>query len=508
MAVAAIAAEDIKALGSMDEFLDSMPLPRELSDLYTRLFSRCAGKEPRVQNVAATALEILCAARRRLSILELAWAVAMSTAPPCVTTVAELARRVDDQRVMSLIRPFISGVDFNDLKKRQVMVVHQSVKEFVLNGLALTRPGLQNVEILPVGSPITSRLENIILNVCVRYLLLDEINDAPLFSDEQVAVEELPQDVDLFSDDNGTAAFTSDSSWESWEEGMPRYDPADRGFGEFFVYASCHWMDHFGSVTEEPLPDLASVERLCQANSTRLQNWTSQSSRPDCVLQARYEFDGSLYDPLSITSLYGSEEVLLKMLETSQFDSPEFLPNTAMLAVDQVLQWGDLSRLRMLFFGYGTARYLQNLDFFRRITDSWCFSRKIYYQNWDGALTSSMASPISWSGKDGAMSSSVVIEDGNPIPRKELLCMAASRGCQPIIERLMKVAQQSIDLRTELFHGTQRQSKGLRVRQSIGQAVLAGHVRMESAPALLALSTAHQNVLSTEVRGVADDGSN
>ncbi|KAF0640833.1 hypothetical protein FPSE5266_07444 [Fusarium pseudograminearum] len=493
MAVAAIAAEDIKALGSMDEFLDSMPLPRELSDLYTRLFSRCAGKEPRVQNVAATALEILCAARRRLSILELAWAVAMSTAPPCVTTVAELARRVDDQRVMSLIRPFISGVDFNDLKKRQVMVVHQSVKEFVLNGLALTRPGLQNVEILPVGSPITSRLENIILNVCVRYLLLDEINDAPLFSDEQVAVEELPQDVDLFSDDNGTAAFTSDSSWESWEEGMPRYDPADRGFGEFFVYASCHWMDHFGSVTEEPLPDLASVERLCQANSTRLQNWTSQSSRPDCVLQARYEFDGSLYDPLSITSLYGSEEVLLKMLETSQFDSPEFLPNTAMLAVDQILQWGDLSRLRMLFFGYGTARYLQNLDFFRRITDSWCFSRKIYYQNWDGAFDIIDGIP------------DILVREGWG---NELLCMAASRGCQPIIERSMKVAQQSIDLRTELFHGTQRQSKGLRVRQSIGQAVLAGHVRMESAPALLALSTAHQNVLSTEVRGVADDGSN
>ncbi|QPC77852.1 hypothetical protein HYE68_008604 [Fusarium pseudograminearum] len=241
----------------------------------------------------------------------------MSIAPPCVTTVAELARRVDDQRVMSLIRPFISGVDFNDLKKRQVMVVHQSVKESVLNGLALTRPGLQNVEILPVGSPITSRLENIILNVCVRYLLLDEINDAPLFSDEQVAVEELPQDMDLFSDDNGTAAFTA-------------FDIIDG------------------------IPDILVREG-----------------------------------------------------------------------------WGN-----------------------------------------------------------------------------ELLCMAASRGCQPIIERLMKVAQQSIDLRTELFHGTQRQSKGLRVRQSIGQAVLAGHVRMESAPALLALSTAHQNVLSTEVRGVADDGSN
>lgn len=58
------------------------------------------------------------------------------------------------------------------------------------------------------------------------------------------------------------------------------------------------------------------------------------------------------------------------MLETSEFGSHKFLSNTAMLAADQVLQWGDLCRLRMLFFGRGTGRYLQNLDFFRHIIDS------------------------------------------------------------------------------------------------------------------------------------------
>ncbi|TVY66631.1 hypothetical protein Focb16_v009860 [Fusarium oxysporum f. sp. cubense] len=339
--------------------------------------------------MAATALEILGAARRRLSILELAWAVALGTADPDVTTVAEVAELVDDQGVMALIQPFVAGIDFNDLKKRQVIVIHQSAKEFILNELALSRPGLQNVEKLPaaggktVAPPIASRLENNIFNICVRYLLLDEINHVPLFSDEQIAIEELPQDVDLFSDDNDAAAYTTDCSWENWEEGMTRYDPADRGFGEFFVYASCHWINHFRSVTAEPLPDLRSIEKLCQANSTRLHNWTSQNSRPDCVVQARFEFDGSLYDPLSITSLYGSEVLLLKMLETSEFDSHKFLSNTAMLAADQVLQWGDLSRLRMLFFGRGTGCYLQNLNFFRHIIDSWCLSNKNYSQDWD-----------------------------------------------------------------------------------------------------------------------------
>ncbi|KAF5268293.1 hypothetical protein FOXYS1_820 [Fusarium oxysporum] len=60
----------------------------------------------------------------------------------------------------------------------------------------------------------------------------------------------------------------------------------------------------------------------------------------------------------------------------------------------------------------------------------------------------------------------------------ELLCLAASQGCLPVIERLMKIAQQSIDLRKELLRGPQRQPRSLthQVHQSIGEAVLAGYV--------------------------------
>ncbi|CAM1503386.1 Fc.00g081620.m01.CDS01 [Cosmosporella sp. VM-42] len=468
MTVEVIAARKIRAPGRMKKFLDDIPQPRQLSELYASLFIRCAGEEPEAQNMAATALEILAAARRRLSVLELAWAVAVDIADPDVTTVAEVAELVDDQGVMALIQPFVAGIDFNDPKKRQVVVVHQSVREFILNELALSRPRLQNME-KPVAAggktavlPAAPRLENKMFNICVRYLLLDEINHVPLFSDEQIAIEELPQDVDLFSDDNDTAAYTTDCSWENWEEGMIRYDPADRGFGELFVYASCYWINHFRSVVAEPLPDLRSIEELCQANSTRLHNWTSQNSRPDCVVQARFEFDGSLYDPLSITSLYGSEVLLLKMLETSEFGSQNFWSNTAMLAVDQVLQWGDLCRLRMLFFGHGTRPYLQNLDFFRHIIDSWRFSNKNYSQDWDAAFD--IINDIA----------DVLVKEGWG---NELLCQAASQGCLPVIERLMKIAQQNIDLRKELLRGPQRQPRSLthQVHQSIGEALLAGH---------------------------------
>lgn len=467
MTVEVIAARRIRALGRMRIFLDNIQQPQQLSELYANLFIRCVGDDLEAQNMAATALEILAMAQRRLSILELAWAVALATADPDVTTVAEVAELVDHQGVMVLIQPFVASVDFSDLKKRQVILVHQSVKEFIMNGWASSRRGLQNVEKLPgsktAAPPNTLRLDRSIFDICVRYLLLDEINDVPLFSDEQFAIEELPKDLDLFSDDNDAAAYNADCSWENWEEGMIRYDPADRGLGELFVYASCHWISHFRSITAEPLPDLNSIEKLCQANSTRLHNWTSQNSRPDCVVQARFEFDGSLYDPLSITSLYGSEVLLLKMLETSEFDSDRFLPNTAMLAADQILQWGDLSRLRMLFFGRGTGHHLRNLEFFRLIINSWRFFNKNYSRDWDAAFRIINDIP------------DILVREewGN-----ELLCLAASQGCQPIIERLMKVAQQNIDLKKELLRGPRRQPRGLnhRTHQSIGEAVLAGHV--------------------------------
>ncbi|KAH9231048.1 hypothetical protein K456DRAFT_1917389 [Colletotrichum gloeosporioides 23] len=355
LSVEVIAAHKIRALGRIKKFLDNMAQPRKLCQLYATLFLQCAGEEPEAQNMAAIALEILGAARRRLSILELAWAVAVSTADPDVTSVAEIAELVDDQGVMALIQPFVGGVDFNDLKKRQVIVVHQSAKEFIVNELAFVRSGPQYAERCPAsGGKSTalstqSRLENNIFNICVQYLLLDEIDNIPLFSDEQIAINELPQNLDLFSDQNDATAYTADCLWET-----------DRGLGELFVYASCYWTTYFSSIVAEHLPDLKGIERLCEAGLTRLHNWTSQNSRPDCLL--------------------------LKMLEVSDFESSEFLCDTAFLAVDQVLQWGDLCRLQLLFFGLRARCHLQNLDFFRRVIDVWRFSCNNNRWDWDAAF--------------------------------------------------------------------------------------------------------------------------
>ncbi|KAH8589048.1 hypothetical protein B0O99DRAFT_677016 [Bisporella sp. PMI_857] len=159
-------------------------------------------------------------------------------------------------------------------------------------------------------------------------------------------------------------------------------------------------------------------------------------SRPECIIKPRFIFDNTLYDPLSITSLYGSEAMLRELIDGSEFDREKFFPNPAMGAADQTLQWGDLSRLRVLFFG-----------------------------NW--GIVSDLI--------DNMLDISIRERWGN-----ELLCMAASMGCLPIIRRLMDRAQYKPELKTELLLGSSRKpqamSFGKPVHLSIGEAVLGNHV--------------------------------
>ena len=63
-----------------------------------------------------------------------------------------------------------------------------------------------------------------------------------------MAINELPQEWDLFSEQKEAVEYDGQCSWEAWEEDMIHYDPTERGLGEFFVYASCYWLEHFGCI--------------------------------------------------------------------------------------------------------------------------------------------------------------------------------------------------------------------------------------------------------------------
>lgn len=450
----------------MQRFLKTMLLPPELSDLYVAIFSRCTSDDDENQELARTALKLLAVSRRPLSIVELAWAVTLGVGHD-ITNVTILTEEVDHQRLMSLISPFISRIDFSDIKKRQVRLVHQSVKEFVIEKWTSGyRPALAGID-QANSERIVEDLEACMLNICVKYLLLDDIDNRDLFPEELVAIAELPQGFDLFDEDKESVQYDPYCTWDSWEDDMIRYDPTERGFGEFFVYASCHWPDHFGAIAANPalFPSLEHLESVCKPGSTRLKNWIEQNRRPICAINPRIEFDYTLYDPLSITSLFGSEPMLRFMLENSNFEEKKFLPNPLLGAANQILQWGDISRLRILLLDYKGDHQLQNLEAFRLIIKIWFYPRK-RHDNWE----------VVYDLVDSLSDKMVQEHWGN-----ELLCMAARAGCMPIIRRLVTNAQQNVELRSELlreFRGEQQQPPTFAepMRQPIGEAVLGNHV--------------------------------
>ncbi|KAL1890206.1 hypothetical protein Sste5346_008360, partial [Sporothrix stenoceras] len=432
----------------METFLENIPQPGQLSELYASLFSRYTANDPENQMLAAMALEILAITRRPMSVLELAWAVAMGVAPDGVSTIAALAQLVDYQRLLGLIQPFIARVDFNDMNKRQVRLVHNSARDFVLSGWAMASLDGQELPTTATTRELrvdqrTASLEAALLNICVRYLLLADVDQLELFSDEQLAIEELLHDFDPFSENKEQVQYDPHCSWEVWEEDMKHYDPAERGFGELFVYASCHWIDHLGVIRTELPP--GSIELLCKKGSTRLQNWINQNCRPGCTIKSRFTFDSSLYDPLGITSLYGSHITFQYMLENADFDSGYYFSDTAMKAADQIFKWGDLSRIIMLFTQSKAGHQLWHVGFFQLVMQYWSVSkRQLQGQDWDAIFDL----------VDCVLDDMVHDGWGN-----ELLCLASGSGCMPIVQRLIGAAQHKADLREELLRDCQRQSQ-------------------------------------------------
>ncbi|KAG2002730.1 hypothetical protein GB937_009603 [Aspergillus fischeri] len=425
MIVKLIKVRKISAINPIRHFMQNIPLPKQLTSLYATLFSHSTSDDPENQQLASTALKLLAVTHRPFSILELAWAVTLDFTH--VTTVNDLACLVDHQRIMSLIHPFIARVDLKDVRAHQVHLVHQSVKEFT-SDLPLTQGG-------PIRKPsqmvTEQRLEDLntfILDICIRYLLLDDIGQRSLFSEEQMAIAELPQDNNLFKDNKEPVQYNPYCTWESWEENMIRYNPTERDFGEFFVYASCRWVEYFGSIGVNGLPRLENIEDLCRAGSTWLQNWIQQNCRPNCAISPRFEFESSLYDPLSITCLYGSEAMLCVMLEKSDFDNGRFLRNLAMGAADQILRWGDITRLRILFLDEKLGHELQNVGFFRLVIRRWS-DRIISQQDWTPVFSLIDYMP------EGSVHGEW---------RNEILTLAANYRCTPMIQR-METPQLSAD---------------------------------------------------------------
>ena len=466
MTVDLIEIRNIRALGPMKVFLKEIPQAGKLSELYSSLFSRYTLDDPENQRLATTALEVLAATKRPLSILELAWAVTLGTMEENVATVEALSEFVDHQRIMTLIQPFVVQVDFSDLKKRQVKLAHQSAKEFVIDHWASNRPGAPNgikSTVKMDQAAIQQRIETLeanLLGICIKYLLLQDMDHLDLFSEDYTVVLEMPHDpfASDDEDEDEPATTTYDMTWENLEAEMIHYDPANRGFGEFFVYAASLWPEHYAAVSIESLfPSLEDIELLCHTGSKRLQNWTAQFRRPNSAIKTRFDWDDSNFDPLLVTSLYGSDAMLQHMLSHSDFDKPCYRPNPARNAAKELIEGitTGLTRIKILW-NSKLGHEIQNEDFFLlavRTYSRYSFDRS--RPGWDVVF-----------GLTTTITEQIVAERwGNG-----LLTVAARSACMPLIQTLLTHAQSHPALRSELLDDVRYRNGPL------GEAIWCNHV--------------------------------
>lgn len=445
MTIDLIAMRRMTAPDPIRAFLTRNEQPKDLWDLYTNVYSRQTRDNHENQVLVTTALEVLAIARRPLSILELGWAAALGAADETIRTVNDLSKLVDCKMIMSLIHPFVARVDFADLAEHQVRLVHPSVREFVVGSPTLHGSRRADLSGSVAKSPAAvrqhgiERLEASLLAICIRYLLLEEIGNNTLFSEECSSLEELSPDVDLFIDGPAAAQVNPNSSWDDWEREMAHFNPAERGFGELFTYASCHWIEHLSAVsTTSLLPSLADMEMLCRAGSTRLDNWIAQNCRPGCTIQPRFAFDSGLYDPLSITCLYGSDAMLQRVLGEADLSGAGdvFLPDTVVKAADQILQWSDLDRIKVLWESEPGRQQLRGLKFFCLVLEQWWKSpAERYRAGWDGVLAL----------LDDVCDKMVEDQWGRIILSKAIVV-----GCLPVVQRLFEAARSRPALMAEL----------------------------------------------------------
>ncbi|KIW52361.1 hypothetical protein PV05_08003 [Exophiala xenobiotica] len=458
-------------MGPVRNFLEHTPSPAELWKLYAELFNKQTGGDPDNEELVTNALEILAVARRDLSILELAWAMALRDSSTTVSTVEGLKDYVDSERVLSLLQPFLFQLDFEDAQKRQVRLVHASLTELVQLAAPSDWSQSQNpAKDSDINKRSTQqrmlRLEAALLCTCVKYLLLDEIDQIDLLSEEQegiITFEALPgfgacdDSFDLAQEPDSTGAGQGLDNEEDAKNIY--YDPAERGFGEFYVYASCFWVGHFTMSDPDHLPDMVDIVKLCSASSERrLKNWIRQKYRPDCTITPKFT-DNYLHDPLTVVSLHGPETTLKRLLQDDAISlrGNEFLSGTVEEATQRIIYEGDLSRLIIFFHDARVGPQIRHIGTFLRMMIRWAQQSEKQLRPWASCfdLVFNICDDVLVKEKQG----------------NELLCLAARCGCLPVVERLFEAAARNPALRDEILREVRRDVRPPDYHQSVGEAV-------------------------------------
>ncbi|KAK8018536.1 hypothetical protein PG991_007726 [Apiospora marii] len=441
---------------------------------------------------ASRALEILAVSRRPLSIDELAYAVALTGFEEPPTSLPTIEAKLARNRLKQLIEPFVTQYKPEEPTLPQIKLLHRSLQEFILRhspsdwtNVHLQTPLLE-YESTGVMQRRRESMERHMFQLCATYLLLDEIGNHSLLSQDEVGFNAISGiSDDLF----GTDSFTNESA--KFSEVRPdrdaTFDPVALSMGPFFVYAACYWLEYLSKLVD-PTPEMVEqIIRLMEPGSARLRNWGDQYCRPECTFATKFEFAAEQLDPLSIVAFHGSDDIFRAMLtQAERFAGPEFQPtenfvNKRMLGSDDsqtttvfrtaMMKFvrGDATRLRVLFLDDRTGPDLRVFGFFRGLINAW---RRFDRAETPDRRWSDLFDLVQYASGD-------MVRDAWA---NWLLCEAARSGCIGVMQRLFDEASHNDALRSQLLVDAKRDGDYKdseifwQIHQSVGEAVLSNSV--------------------------------
>ncbi|KAF2967652.1 hypothetical protein GQX73_g5959 [Xylaria multiplex] len=332
MAMASLAgAKTERRIEKCLKFLETDP---KLIDWYGRLFNDAESAVCNDRDILERALEILAVARRPLTIDELARAAYIHDAEngESLSVLNETAEEID---FLSLVRPFVVTLgEVADGKNPRVRLVHQSLMELLLTA----RPSEWNkMSATNERKTVTEKqrelrryeLNKQLMGSCVRYLLLDDLEDKPFdeYADTapDTALDEPQQE---------------DEPWDGFSFNEMFMEPtiqkraqarAQISHLQFYEYAASHWASHLAAcekVATETLRDYAKT--LLNIAASGCTDWAS-------FVRTEKEAEGEIFpsssEPATLASYFGLCETLADILA-----SPGTVPQPTK---DEALFWAS-----------------------------------------------------------------------------------------------------------------------------------------------------------------------
>ena len=294
------------------KFLETSP---ELVDMYEALFKDAESATCDDREILERALETLAVARRPMTVDELARAANIDDAgnEESLALLNEAAEGVD---FLSLIRPFVATLEESaDGKGPRVRLVHQSLRELLLT----TRPSEWNkMASTKKSTKITERekeqrrheLNEQLMGRCVKYLLLDDLEDKQSNEDADTAPGKSPGTTQEENEPWDGLGF--DEMFLEPETQKRTKTRAQISHLHFYEYAATHWVSHFAACEKDAADDLKQKAMvLLDVSTSACTDWVS-------FVRTEKEADGEPFpsssEPATLAAYFGLGETLAGIL--------------------------------------------------------------------------------------------------------------------------------------------------------------------------------------------------